>query len=166
MGTNETSGFFESLWLSPLFWTSIAVGGLALTLYVNARFGFVESFLPLLGAIFAFRRLFAIKTGEDTSSPSTLSESIGVDPAKEYTDEEQLDVLLDVQSRYSKTRRMWVVLAVISVALTLYSALTVPVIAIVLTIVTGYEILRAIRTHRALQLVNDRIDQLQGQPDN
>lgn len=159
MTTSESDGLIQNLWQSTTFWISIGVGAVTMTMFVYARYGFVQSFAPFLIVILAIRRIFYLHFRGEADA-SSFSESFGVEPDTEYTDAEQADILTDVRSHYSSKRATWGILAVISFLVTLYAAIISPILAIVVAFVAVYGFVRTYRTHQAVQLANRRLDQL------
>lgn len=160
MTDDAQSGYIQHLWQSSVLWVSVAIGGFSMTAYVYGMYGFIPSFVPFLIAIFAMRRVLHLKLRAEADEDETES-IFDIDPEHEYSETEQIDVLEDIRTHYSKKRTTWVVLTVVSIAITIFAVQVSVVIAVLLAAVTTYEMWRTIKTHRAIQLASDRIAQLE-----
>ena len=145
---------------NELLWIAVAVGAFSATAWVYVEFGFVQSFAPLLVGVFALRRYLALRTmavGGGSDAP-TLLERHGVDPDREYSDAEAVEILSGVREEYGKKRRLW---AVVAAAAAVVGALfvTLSIAATLVCVgVAAYSARRAYQTHRLVGRIDARID--------
>ncbi len=157
---------------SPLdderLWLAAAVGAFSATAWVYVEFGFVQSFAPLFVGIFALRRYLGVMTAkagaESGNAPEapTILERYGVDPDREYSEEEAAEILSDVRDGFGKKRLLW---GVFAAAAAVVGALFVPLsiaVTLVCLVVAAYSAHRAYQTHRLVARIDGRIDGLRG----
>lgn len=152
---------------SPLdderLWLAAAVGAFSATAWVYVEFGFVQSFAPLFVGIFALRRYLGLMTAkagaEAGNAPEapTVFERYGVDPDREYSEEEAAEILSDVRDEYGRKRLLWVVVAAAAAVVgALFVSLSIAV-ALVCVAVAAYSAHRAYRTHRLVARIDGRL---------
>ncbi|WP_433633314.1 hypothetical protein [Halomicrococcus sp. NG-SE-24] len=142
-----------------ILWSSVAVGAFSVTGWAYSNIGFIQSFFPLLIGIFALRRILALEMAEGAEG-NDLSEQYEIDPDREYTADEQIEVLSEVKGTYGQKGRIWGALTGISaiiaaVAIPLSVALTA-----VCTAVAGYCLVRYVRIRRIRRTLDTRIETL------
>lgn len=148
-----------------LLWLAGAVGAFSATAWTYVEFGFVQSFAPLLVGIFALRRYLGLATaavGGDESEAPTVVDRYGVDPDREYSDEEAVEILSAVREEYGKKRRLW---AVVAAAAAVVGALFVTLslaAAVACLGVAAYSAHRTYRTHRLVARIDGRLGELGG----
>lgn len=149
---------------NELLWLAVAVGAFSATVWVYLEIGFVPSFAPLLVGIFALRRYLAVTTmaATEQSERPTLLDRYGVEPGRDYSDEERVEILSDVRDEYGKKRLLW---GAVAVASAVVGALFVP-LSVAVTLLCGgvaaYSAHRTYQTHRLVSRIEARLGALGG----
>lgn len=138
---------------------SVAVGAFSATGWTYLNVGFVQSFLPLLVGIFALRRLFALQMAEEDEGVD-LAERYNVDPDREYTADEQIEILAEVEEEYGQKGRIWGALGAVSAIVGAVSAPLSLALAVVCAAVAGYCLVRYVRIRRVRRTIDARVDTL------
>lgn len=140
-------------------WASVAVAAFSVTGWTYFNIGFGPSFLPLLAGIFAIRRLLALEMAEEDERHN-LIEWYDIDLDREYTVDEQVEILSEVEDEYEQKGRIWGVLGTISAAITIVAVPLSLAVAAVCAAVAGYCLIRYVRLRRLRRTIEARIDEL------
>lgn len=142
-----------------LLWGSIVVGAASATGWTYFNVGFVPSFLPFVVVIFALRRLVALEMAGGREREDLVSR-YEIDPDREYTADEQIEILSKVAAEYGRKRTTWGALSAATAAVAAASAVISPALAVVCLLVAGYCLLRYVRIRRTLRRIEARTDVL------
>lgn len=143
-----------------IFWSVTAIGAFSVTGWIYTKFGFIQGFLPLLISIFILRRLLALAIGEKNAN---LTDQYGVIPDREYTPNEQMKILSEIETEYSHKRQMWGILSIVTVFIGIIAISLSVALALVCFIVASYCSIWYIRLRRLLQMVESRTNELSQQ---
>lgn len=143
-----------------ILWSSVAVGAVSATGWTYFNVGFAPSFVPLLIGIFALRRLFALQMADEAEGSVDLAERYDVDLDREYTADEQIGVLSEVEGAYGQKGRIWGALGVVSAVIGAVSVSLSVALAVVCVAVAGYCLVRYVRIRRIRRTIDARVDAL------
>ena len=142
-------------------WSAVVLVSLATTGWAYSRFGFIQGFVPLLVGIFALRQLLALSTEKD--SKPDLKEQYEINPEREYTGAEQIEILSEVEDEYSHKQRTWGILAGVTALVGIVAISSSVVLTLVCSVVSSYCLFRYARLRRLLKMIGTRINELSGQ---
>jgi hypothetical protein len=144
-------------------WLLFTVGAFAATAIVYSKVGFIQSFLPLLFAIYGFRQYLQHNIEDekqDANDNQKLIEKYDIEPDREYSSEEQIEILATMRSEYNKKRILWAILVAPSLLVGRLFISVSAVLAFISVVVAGYCLIRLYRTHNIVSLIDDRVRRL------
>lgn len=142
-----------------ILWASVAVAAFSATGWTYFNIGFGPSFFPLLIGIFALRRLLTLEMAKKNKKHNLMIQ-YDIDPDREYAVNEQIDILSKIEEEYKKKGRIWSILGIISVAITVVGVALSLALAAACTTIASYCLIRYVRLHRLQRTIGVRINEL------